>query len=476
MRSSGIYDGVFWLAQEPEQRVAGRLDLSTSTPALTLFEPLIAPLETAEVRQPGGEDTRVTTWTPRSIGPDVEAFTILGEIYNPRRHVTLLESFTLAYDDEQRMQAGCALINGHVGDTLRLSAVSFRLPYLDEWANVAEVEGTVSDTYRTIRYGTPTPLRQDLPDPMACTLELSCDVTHPRISWRSARIDYTSRLSLQNLREVPMAAVWWALGAISDLFSLLVDVKARPTEVEVLDAGTERWLEVIDPRLADEPSESASHLRRILLPRAGVGLGIFARWIERYNELRPIPAILADSMRLGGDVLESKLFELASAAEGLHRRLIDTTRTDLFTRVEARAVRKAARQAAGENEHLDGEILRALNNLTEISYAERLDHLLQMATPALPGLADWNCLEWKSRITDARNGVAHRLPAFHNVPWENKWREETVLFYSARWLLTTLLLLEAGVEPSLLIARLGQHRRFRIFEEQAKHWLPVVFA
>lgn len=53
--------------------------------------------------------------------------------------------------------------------------------------------------------------------------------------------------------------------------------------------------------------------------------------------------------------------------------------------------------------------------------------------------------------------------------------EHLVLMRSLRWFLTTLLLLEAGVDPSLLQLRLGEHQPYLHFLRQAQRWLPDVY-
>jgi hypothetical protein len=76
------------------------------------------------------------------------------------------------------------------------------------------------------------------------------------------------------------------------------------------------------------------------------------------------PCVLAREVSAQNRVLESRLFELASAAEGLNRRIHDTKRTSTFTRTDARKVRKAARAAAGDNEELQPRAINALQYLT----------------------------------------------------------------------------------------------------------------
>jgi hypothetical protein len=295
------------------------------------------------------------------------------------------------------------------------------------------------------------------------------------MSHRSASVQHTATFYLEELPDVPMGAIWWAVGALSELFTLAVAADCPATQLEIVDAASGQWLEVADPRLDGSPADDLQSQGGSLLYREEMDLQALATWIGRYNDLRPIPAVLAREVSARNRVLESQLFELASAAEGLNRRIQDTRRTSVFTRADARKVRKAAREAAGDSEELQARAINALQYLSEVSYSERLCELLKVASGALPGMEEWDHDEWKGQVLEARNGLAHRLPSYPGAPWEDRWQEAYVLVQSLRWLLTTLLLLEAGVDSAALVRRLSQHRRFSVFREQAREWSPAVF-
>jgi hypothetical protein len=198
-------------------------------------------------------------------------------------------------------------------------------------------------------------------------------------------------------------------------------------------------------------------------------------WVSKFDDLRSIPSSVVRSMRGSGVVLDSQLLEFAAAAEGLHRRVMDKRRTASYTRQEAKAVRKSARQAAGDNELLEEAVLKALGHLSDISYPERLGELLGRAREAMHSIDEWDCAEWKARVVEIRNGLAHRVPADHRPPWKDPWREEVAVMNSLRWLLTVVLLLESGIPPSVVAGRLDRHQRYQTFLEQAREWLPAVF-
>lgn len=77
------------------------------------------------------------------------------------------------------------------------------------------------------------------------------------------------------------------------------------------------------------------------------------------------------------------------------------------------------------------------------------------------------------RVVSARNGFAHQLGGGKGA--EAELQENLVLLRSLRWLLTSLMLLEAGTAPEVLAARLVQHQPFLHFRRQAQRWLPAVY-
>jgi hypothetical protein len=67
---------------------------------------------------------------------------------------------------------------------------------------------------------------------------------------------------------------------------------------------------------------------------------------------------------------------------------------------------------------------------------------------------------WVAKIAPARNGFAHRLISGREA---SALDGHFVLLRSLRWFLTSLLLLEAGVEPAVLRGRLDDHQPYLHF-------------
>ncbi|GGR75634.1 hypothetical protein GCM10010169_19640 [Micromonospora fulviviridis] len=461
------FDGTFWLPSQPDNRVLGRLSLSGPAPTLALTEAVL-PMWQHDTTQPNA-------WIPRPVGPDHEALTIHGEARGLSQAVSLLDCYTVGYTFEgQRLTGGYCLIGGHTSADTRFSSARFRLRYLDDWAELPGLSATDTEDRKEIVWERSEPLRVELPA-LGCWLELVAEVGRPRLGLRGGSLQHIAELRLVGLPNVVLRDVWWAVAAIKELLTLAIQADCRPTQLRVLDSVSQSWLTVIDPRIDSAAAGQVQVPSRILLTRQHMGLKALATWTNRYDDLRPIPAIVAGVVGAEQHVLESELFELASAAEGLHRRLDKAEKTAAFTKAEARAVREAAASAAGSNDELRRRVSSHLTHIRDVSYTERLGALLELAGAAMPGLNDWEQADWKERIRQARDGVAHQLPSYRNTDWEDRWREETALLNSLRWILTTLLLLEAGVEPTALHARLSQHQRFVIFRQQAREWLPYAF-
>jgi hypothetical protein len=83
--------------------------------------------------------------------------------------------------------------------------------------------------------------------------------------------------------------------------------------------------------------------------------------------------------------------------------------------------------------------------------------------------------EWMRRVKRARNYFAHQLDETTEAGSEERRREMYVLSLSLRWLLTSVLLIEANVDPVSLNGRLAQHARYQTFLRQARRDLSAVY-
>jgi hypothetical protein len=101
-----------------------------------------------------------------------------------------------------------------------------------------------------------------------------------------------------------------------------------------------------------------------------------------------------------------------------------------------------------------------------------MEHLAALVAVAVPGVTG-RTNRWKHCVTDVRNAFAHRSYGFlerARVP------ELIAVHQSLRWLLAGVLLLQTGVPPDELAARIEDHQPYILFRQQAREWLPRVFA
>jgi hypothetical protein len=139
-----------------------------------------------------------------------------------------------------------------------------------------------------------------------------------------------------------------------------------------------------------------------------------------------------------------------------------------MSRIEARQTRRDASYAV--REEVRERVRQALMHLEDPSYRDRLLALVEESKLAVPGLTG-RTADWIGRIVAVRNGFAHQLRDS-----ETELEEHLVLLRSLRWLLTSLLLIEAGTVPEVLAGRLGQHQPYLHLRRQAQRWLPSVYA
>jgi hypothetical protein len=124
---------------------------------------------------------------------------------------------------------------------------------------------------------------------------------------------------------------------------------------------------------------------------------------------------------------------------------------------------------------LDQDVRRAvegaMKHLEEPSFPQRLMQLADCVAGAVPGVTG-QTNRWRHRVTDIRNRFAHRSYGFLET---TRVAELVTVLESLRWLLTGLLLLQTGLPPAELAARIENHQPYILFRHQAREWLPHVF-
>lgn len=214
------------------------------------------------------------------------------------------------------------------------------------------------------------------------------------------------------------------------------------TEEEVEVQAIQVRLPVAGWCAVESPGVSIKKSPRSWLPLNKLDMGLVARWIELAAELGPIPFIaLGDKAPLQP---EAQL--IATALEGLHRRLHPERRRFQATKNQCKKARQAAVAAAAEvfkgvvEEDVVSKAYReALGHVQDLSYAERLEELLPPVEVTAPGLLGPSRSAWIKDMGEARNTQSHGLDRDDELDDAGISRYY-VLASSGRWALKILLL------------------------------------
>jgi len=464
--------GRFWLPGSADVVVHGQLTLGGEGPRLRLdgsLTPAMKPAESSTVAEESAACAFVdTNWE------DEPSLTIHGDVVSgaPSESVTLIDGFTTGrtFDwagwkvgpgvGQQRLQARYAVLGGHIaGDEEVFTGVRMRLRHLDEWAGLGGFGHSLAVDHASITFQRPIM-------PPAALSNGSLLHVDQDLSWaRDGDSEKLTRVVWLRVDGHPPAR-WPELDRslvtpLVTLLTLAVDADCAPVQVE-LAAGTDTgWLSLSSSGLSP-PVERPRPAREMLLPLQALGLTAVAAWLDRVEDLGPLPPVVAAAVAKPPLTLETGLLELATVAEGLARRL--WPEWNRFSRDEVgraqpgvdepdevdRARPSALAAVAEHGETMSAAVKGALEHLHEPSYPQRLEKRAQYAGDAVPGVLgrlteQGRPSRWKEAVVGARIDFAHRI----DQGWLNEASVDRylALYNSLRWLLTGVLLLETGLEP-----------------------------
>jgi hypothetical protein len=255
---------------------------------------------------------------------------------------------------------------------------------------------------------------------------------------------------------------------LASLVSLAAGVPTSPIDLEVQESPDKPWWPVYSASLV--PGD-LSPTHELILQYGDVTPTALSTWLDRVELLGPLPSVVASSLR-GPVQLETQVLVLSTVAEGLHRRLFpDVLR---FPTGEAITIAQAAvGAAAAVDPNAEQAVSGFLSHLHEVGYLRRLRDLGDVAESAAPGVIG-KASAWRSIVYEARNDFAHRRADLN-------WLDEAdidrylVVALSLRWMLQAVLLLQAGLSPSLLRGRFATHTPYNLFLQQAHQWQPALY-
>ena len=434
--------------------------------------------ETGRQDLPNGQAVRTSSPVPAEE-LFAQSLTVHGTL-DAGEPVTLPEAFTIGWtmrangNHSHRLQTTHAMLGDHVdGADALFTRVCVRIRHLDAWANLTgfsikpgSTPGSWTLSYEPAGFSSAT---------MASGAQISLA---PSTTWRTptvlgGRLERSLWLQVLSVppttyRELDRKIVM----PLMNLLSLAVGKECPLVEMMISTDSDHPWLTVRTASMK-AAAEDIIPWPDILLPFAAIGIGGVAAWLDATAGLGPLPAVIARVATSEDNPLEIGLLELTSAAEGLHRLLRPRQRR--MTKKQAREARAKAVEAIHDlDEDVRDAVEAALSHLTDPSYPRRLLDLADQVKKAVPGVTG-NTQEWKKRVTNARNNLAHKLEKGF-LEDDLDTQESVILMLSLRWLLTGLLLLRTGVRPTELGHRLSGHQPFHFFLRQAQSWLPAVYA
>lgn len=471
----GTHVGRFWRSDLPANVVPGHLTLQPGAgPALEAFGSLI---ET--YREVPGVPAGLRGLRPMDPWAEPQV-TIHGDLFQINERSSLMQAslrgssqrYGGRVDDPgtQYIEAPVAFLGEYIEElTEPFGGIRVRLTYLDEWASLP---GFAWSDRREVKDVQISHTFLDLPSVTFAGGILDFDsvvrVSPPNTS--HAAMDRQCFLQLQLAQPAP----WRDLDIriitpLRSLLTLAVGKRCNPVQIQLRNSEG-RWIDVIHRGIA-EPVAKTIETSGMLAPHGILTIENVATWLSRSDTLGPLPPVVADSVAGNQHMLETELLELATVAEGLHRRLNpDSTAMTATAAESARGLAVGAVASMGEE--VQRTVAAALQHISDLSFPRRLVMLAELAETAAPGITG-RTNRWKRAVADSRNAFAHRLqPGFLQDEDLNQYM---AVMTSLGWVLRIVLLLQTGIDPATLANQVNAHEPFRLFRQQAAHWLPTVY-
>jgi hypothetical protein len=202
---------------------------------------------------------------------------------------------------------------------------------------------------------------------------------------------------------------------------------------------------------------------RTLLPREELTLERFANWIPLNDTFDGIARVAG--LPLEG-FLQTQALLVTVLLEGIHRRLHRTFEQTKFPDASPSAlnsIRQAARRAAKvkaterNDPNLDPEqireaVMKSVSHFEDVEYVDRATDVINMVSPVLPELTEsLSVADLAEYMKKSRIEMAHQLLLEEDKePLAARQLRWLIVTHTTPWLLRALLLLEAGVAPSVI--------------------------
>ena len=371
---------------------------------------------------------------PEKVVADFQPRILHGELSDGVR-LTLLDAQLSDVGMGQSFDVHKLVWGEHLGPDPLFSSVRFEPPWSLRWSGL---KGTA---------------QCDGPNP---TGQLTGYVEEER---RWVEFVSTVPMSLLALESV----VWHSADAF---MSIWCNAAVKPVRIQVRTNEQSEWLSIVTVGLMQQPESSA--LDSPLLPFADMSLAALAKWLVMAAGLSPIPFLVSPGTS-DQIPLQAQVLSVASALEGLHRRIgLDQNYFKTLSKSQQAKVSGAAKQAAlSELKALDWKDLegardrveQSLGHLGQTTLAERLKALAGPAADVAPGLLGPSLDAWAKEMKNTRNGEGHQLYAAPEFG-ADKFDPYYQLLTSGQWVARISLLLIMDVDAATLTAALRSHEPF----------------
>jgi hypothetical protein len=251
---------------------------------------------------------------------------------------------------------------------------------------------------------------------------------------------------------------------------------ARDTQVRIDDGDA--WLTVHGPGANTPPNEFEY---ATLVPREELTLDRFAKWIPINDTLDGLGRVVAQPL---DGYLQTQALLVTTLLEGLHRRLKNFPQSKFAPTSNRalesikKAVRRLAREMAAADENLDPQkvheaVMNSVGHFEEVDYIQRATDVVARVSAAIPEVTESvPAAELARHLKIARNEMAHQtLPDEKKEPLDQRILRWLVITSTTPWLLRSLLLLEAGIEPGVLHLGYLGNSRFLCFRENVAQFV-----
>jgi hypothetical protein len=245
------------------------------------------------------------------------------------------------------------------------------------------------------------------------------------------------------------------------------DFAARDTHVRINDGDP--WLSVHGPGDDAPPNEFDANT---LLRREELTVERLAKWIPFNDTLDGLASVAARPIKAP---LQTQVLVVTPLVDGLHRRMPKTFEQSKFAHASPgvlKGIKDAARHAARDTatgsrildpEQVDAAVMNAVSHIDDVDYLQRATDVVTKVCAVIPEIAE-SVADLPECLTKARNEMAQQLPLDEGKePIEVRYLRWSIVANIAPWLLRGLLLLEAGIDPSVLHDRHLAYSRFLSF-------------